>query len=105
MPGASSPAQCTVHNAVQQKNSQQVRIIKPQDGETFIISDDLSPEIQRIELQAIAKGELSWFVDGVFIAKSSDVVSWQLQIGKHEIVCVNAAGQSDSVTITISGKY
>ena len=102
MPGISDPALCRVKDvskrAVEQKR---LKIVKPQNGEEFIISDDLSGAVQSIELKAIADGELYWFIDGCFLAKTDHSATWQLQKGRHEITCTTTAGQSASAEITV----
>ncbi len=102
MPGITDPALLQPKQFTHTRNKEnKLRIVKPQNGETFILSEDLSPAVQRIELQAVAASELCWFVDGSLIAKSAHPISWQLQKGHHEIVCASVSGKSDSVNITV----
>ncbi len=121
MPGISDPAQCRVHTVGSDDKirerypaaissffdkmsgncGENVRIVKPQNGESFVISDDLLPAVQKIELKAVAEGTLCWFVDGRLIATTDNPVSWQLRKGMHEIVCTDLSGVADSVNITV----
>jgi penicillin-binding protein 1C len=108
MPGVSDPALCRLHSRQSERstdlgNSTDIRITQPQNGEVFVLSDDLAAEIQRISLTAKCGGSGSpcWFVDGSPLSVNDDSISWQLIKGRHEIICVMPSGESDTVNITV----
>jgi penicillin-binding protein 1C len=110
MPGVSDPAKCSLHRRGTSKigpgdplAQTEVRIRQPQNGEVFVLSDDIDASLQRISLTADCgdAGKLCWFVDGSPLASGSAAASWQLKKGRHEIICVLPTGKSDTVNITV----
>jgi len=110
MPGVSDPAQCSVHCGAAAKcgvgdrpAEALLRITQPQNGEVFVLSDELAASVQRISLSANCGSGSNpcWFVDGSPIASGCNSISWQLKKGRHEIICALPTGKSDAVNITV----
>lgn len=82
-------------------------IISPEPGAVFEIVEDISPEYQKICLQAsVASGDgmVHWFLDGkhlwaVRAGKSSFYVP---QKGRHTLLCIDDAGRSSTVNFTVN---
>lgn len=104
MPGVTAPRLYCKGKYINKRtdpNCDVLRIVKPLDGDTFVMDDALAPESQKIELRSTQTGPLSWFVDGAFIKTSKETLLWKLQRGRHEIVCANSSGQSAAINITV----
>ena len=110
LPGVSDPALCSVHRtaaiecgAEDGGIETELRITQPQNGEVFVLSDDLAASVQRISLSANCRrgSKLCWFVDGSPLDSGGNDISWQLKKGRHEIICALPTGSSDAVNIMV----
>ena len=97
---------------MQAPNCQQVvsqkppSLVSPQSDTIFFIIPGIKPSDQEIPLEAEASGresELSWFVNGKFLASSPPHkrVWFTPSAGKHKIRVVDSTGQFDQTEITI----
>ncbi len=74
-------------------------ILSPPAGQVLVLMPGVPASQQEIPLAAETQGvegEISWFVDGEFLGKSKveDRLWWQPEPGQHEILVLDAAGQS-----------
>ncbi len=76
------------------RGSQQLRVLNPSDGSTYLVDPTLRREFQTLQLKATAS--VTWTVDG----HRSDG-QWPLRVGKHTITALDSAGNSASVRITV----
>ena len=74
-------------------------ILSPPAGQVLVLMPGVAADQQEIPLAAETQGvegEVSWFVDGEFLgkAKVEERLWWQPEAGEHEILVLDAAGQS-----------
>jgi penicillin-binding protein 1C len=100
--GVSDPGLChKKHNGQRELEGHPLQIVKPLDGDVFVMSDDIAADSQRIMLKATSDdARLFWFVDGRFLAGNASS-QWQLVRGQHEIVCSDEHGRSAAVQIMV----
>lgn len=72
-------------------------IVSPRAGQTLVLRAGIDASEQEVPLEAdasIASAELSWFVDGVFVAtaRADARVWWTPTVGEHELLVMDAAG-------------
>jgi penicillin-binding protein 1C len=74
-------------------------IVSPAAGQVALLIPGLPPEQQEVPLEAEAEGhgELTWFVDGLYLgrARADERVWWQPSAGTHEIVVSDEQGRTD----------
>ncbi len=79
-----------------------VRIVSPVAGSVF---RRLGGPAERIPLAATAESgaQLWWFVDDRLLAsvRAGDPLLWDLEPGRHVLVCSDASGRSDRAPITV----
>ncbi len=70
------------------QEAERFEILFPKDGAVFGLDTQMPEENQTIPLEAIGKGEITWFCDGEKIGTGSRIF-WSLQVGEHclEAVC------------------
>lgn len=83
-----------------------LRIVAPAGGGTFrCLPPGLDREPQRLQLRAQAGSSrrLYWFVDNQPLgsALASESLYWPLQSGRHTVVCADADGHADRVTVLV----
>jgi membrane carboxypeptidase/penicillin-binding protein PbpC len=83
------------------------RIVSPGRSDTFRRVGEHPLLRQELTLRAQSEGDagetLYWFVDRRLHASApaASEIHWPLEPGTHLIVCSDAAGRSDQVTVTI----
>jgi penicillin-binding protein 1C len=81
-----------------------VRVVSPADGTTYRWLPILPGGDQRLVLRAEGEGgDVFWFVDDQLLRRSpvERPVAWPLVPGRHRIVCCDARGRSDAVTVLV----
>jgi len=86
------------------------RILSPQEGDSYILSDFADVSTQRLRLEAAAAPEaktLYWFVDGELLAQCApnEVYHWLPEPGFHEVRCVDDRGRASHVTIEVRNDH
>lgn len=81
-------------------------ITSPPSGQVFVLMPGVPASQQEIPFSAETQGvegEVSWFIDGEFLGKASveERLWWQPEPGDHEILVLDAAGQSASQTLKV----
>lgn len=84
----------------------QVRIVKPVSGSAYRYTDALSPQSQKLPLQAVSdaqQGVLHWFVDNRYVGsvRGDEPLFWNLREGRHLVVCSDPQGHSDRADIVV----
>jgi penicillin-binding protein 1C len=88
------------------ESTESVRIRTPARGSVYRLMPDLDVDAQRLGLDAAsdrAGEELHWFVNDRPVGKSraGEPLFWELQRGKHQIVCSSERGPSDRIEIAV----
>ena len=81
-------------------------ILSPSRDTVYHIRSNIPPEYQKIRLSASVSGDtqdLFWFLNGELVFKGKAVEPTFLTpvAGKHELTCVDGAGRSTSLPLTI----
>ncbi len=81
-------------------------ILSPARDSVFNIRPNIPPEYQKIRLSASVSGDtqdIFWFLNGelVFKGKAVEPTFITPVVGKHELTCIDGAGRSTSLPLTI----
>jgi penicillin-binding protein 1C len=105
--GKSSPLPQYDPNCLAVDDGLNPTIISPEPGAVFEIVDDISPEYQKISLQAsIASGDglVHWFLDGkhLWAVRAGKTTFYFPKKGRHTLLCIDDAGRSATVNFTVN---
>ena len=92
---------CAVHAPTEVSQKQPPRIVAPVDGQTFaLLPGQLNPTLP---LKAEGGGELYWFVNGAFHAKSTpgNALRFPMEPGRYLISCTTGSGVADTAEIVV----
>jgi penicillin-binding protein 1C len=87
----------------QREEQETLRIAAPVDGTIYhLLADTHLTQELKIEPEGV-DGELHWFVDGSFVARTQggEALRWELKQGEHTFVCVDEAGASATTRILV----
>lgn len=79
-------------------NSQQVRIVYPNDGTILAYDPDIPAAHQRILFRADSGAALSWQLDGKVLGSAAQTYFWVPQAGQHRLTVVDRTGQVQAST-------
>lgn len=104
--GKSSPLPPYDNNCLAVSDGLNPKIISPEAETVFEFVDEVSPEYQKIRLQAsIASGGglVHWFIDGKHLdaVSAGEITFYTPEKGKHTLLCMDNAGRSSSVDFTV----
>ena len=104
--GAPSAYPTAEPNIAAAHNSERPVITSPENRAVYVMIDDIPADFQRILLEAsVAPGcdRLHWFVDHTLYASGSpdDRLFMTPTRGRHEVMCVDNHGRSESITVEI----
>jgi len=105
--GKSSPLPPYKPNCLAVDDGLNPTIISPEPGAVFEIVEDISPEYQKIALQAsVASGDglVHWFLDGKHLraVRAGKPTFYFPQKGRHTLLCIDDAGRSSTVNFTVN---
>jgi penicillin-binding protein 1C len=78
-------------------------ITSPGEGQVVLLIPGVTADQQEVPMEAEGDGELTWFVDGAFLAsaRADERVWWAPSLGTHEIVVSDDRGHSARRTLVV----